>query len=82
MKTQAHWFAQNEDTDEDFCLLQGKEAFEPERRCLAEMGAPDTDAIEFHDIEPEDRDSAICTALVPATFLQWLIDNEMLEERE
>ena len=79
--TKAFWFAQNEDTDESFCLLQGEAAFEPERRALAEMGAPDTELLVFHDIQPEDRDNAICEAECTIPFIEWLEANEMLEQR-
>lgn len=66
------WWAQNEDTNEDGCLLQGEEAFEAERACLAAMGAPDTDQIVFSDIVPEDRDTALCTAQATEAFAAWL----------
>lgn len=72
------WYAQNEDTDEFGCLLQHSDAIEPERRTLAEMGAPDTEFLRFRDIVPEDRDSALCTAEATPAFHQWLLDNDMV----
>ena len=80
MNTRASWYAQNEETDEYFCLLQGADAFEPERRALAAMGAPDTELLVFHDVIPEDRDNAICLAQCTPAFVEWLRTNDMLEQ--
>ena len=77
------WYAQNEFVDPTtFCLVQGKEAFEHERQALAEMHAPDTEFLVFHDIVPEDRDNAVCTAEATPAFIEWLEANEMLAEGE
>lgn len=66
------WWAQNEATDPPGCLLSGPDAFEPEREALREMGAPDVDQIVFHDIFPEDRDSATVTADVTPALRDWI----------
>jgi hypothetical protein len=75
----AVWFVVNEDNDEGI-LYSGKEAFEFEREALRAMGAPDTDKIVFRDIVPEDRDSAIAVGSGTPAFVQWLVDNGMLED--
>ena len=79
--SKAFWTAQNEFVDPTtHCLVQGKEAFEHERAALKEMGAPDTEFIEFIDIVPEDRDNAICEAEATPAFISWLEAMEMLVE--
>jgi len=70
MKTLS-WLTMNEATDEDGFYLQGEAAYEAERAALKEMGAPDTDQIEFTSIEPEDRDSAMAEAKVTEAFEKW-----------
>jgi hypothetical protein len=76
--SKAFWYAQNEDTNPPGCYLQGSEAFEPERRTLKEMGAPDTEFIQFIDVAPIDRDDAICEAEVTPAFIAWAEANDIL----
>ena len=70
------WIAANDDTDEDGFYLQGEAAYEAERAELKKLGAPDTEAIEFESIQPEDRDSAMVEALVTPAFAKWARTNE------
>jgi hypothetical protein len=66
------WIAQNEAVDEDgFYLEDGTAAYEAERAALKEMGAPDTEAIQFISILPEDRDEAMVEAEVSEAFAAW-----------
>jgi len=66
------WLQVNEATDEEgFYLQDSPELREIERAELKEMGAPDTDEIEFVSILPEDRDSALIEALVTPAFAKW-----------
>jgi hypothetical protein len=78
--SKAFWYAQNEDTDPPGCLLQGEAAFEPERRTLKEMGAPDTEFLIFHDVQPVDRDDAVCEAEATPAFIDWCIEQGILSE--
>ena len=57
--------------DEGFYLQDSPELREIEKRELKEMGAPDTDEIEFISILPEDRDSALVEANVTTAFARW-----------
>ena len=65
------WLTVNEDTDTEGFYKQGPDAYEAERRALEALGAPQTEAIQFESILPEDRDSAMATALVPHVFAEW-----------
>ena len=79
--SKAFWYAQNEFVDPTTCcLVQGSEAFEHERSALADLGAPDTEFLIFHDIVPEDRDNAVCSAEATPAFIRWLEEQDMLAE--
>ena len=65
------WLTVNEEVDKDGFYLQGEAAYEAERRALEAYGAPQTEAIVFHSILPEDRDSAMAEATVPDVFATW-----------
>jgi hypothetical protein len=71
------WTAQNDTTDENGFFLQDEAAFAAERAALAEMGAPETDAIVFEKIEATDRDEAECLALVPEAFADWAFEQDI-----
>ena len=66
------WLQVSEATDDEgFYLQDSPELREIEKKELKEMGAPDTDEIEFVSILPEDRDSALVTANVTPAFVRW-----------
>jgi len=46
-------------------------AYEAERAALKEWGAPDTEALVFESVLPEDRESAMATAVASDAFIKW-----------
>ena len=65
------WLTINEKTDEDGFYLQGEAAYEAERAALKEWGAPDTEALVFESVFPEDRESTMATAVASDAFIKW-----------
>lgn len=73
------WIAITEATDEGGLYREdGPELREAERTVLKEVGAPDTDQIEFVSILPEGRDESLVEALVPQSFIDWAKADENL----
>ena len=66
------WLQVSEATDDEGIYFEDSpELREIERKELREMGAPDTDEIEFVSILPEKRDASMIEAMVTPAFIRW-----------
>lgn len=68
-KRRLAWLTSNELEDDEVQTEQ--QEMDAERVMLKEMGAPDTDEIEFISIEPEGRNEEMVEALVTPAFIKW-----------